>query len=208
MSDFIAEARVLVTPDTTKFRGLLEAQLAAASSKPLVVPVTFTATGTEGAAAASKKAETAKQAETTATRALEKSELALVAAQEKALLSTTQLGAARARLTGAITAVKQAELGLAAAERSKNALLIEDAQATLALAEAEEIRARGVARTIILANAQEAALAKTAAAQTAAAKAAARGGRGQASASDSNRRANTRHGRTRKDSNSRSQVRD
>jgi TP901 family phage tail tape measure protein len=173
MSDFIAEARVLVTPDTTKFRGLLEAQLAEASSKPLVVPVTFTATGTEGAAAASKKAETAKQAETTATRALEKSELALVAAQEKALLSTTQLGAARARLTGAITAVKQAELGLAAAERSKNALLIEDAQATLALAEAEEIRARGVARTIILANAQEAALAKTAAAQTAAAKAAA-----------------------------------
>ena len=39
MSEFLAQARVLVTPDTTRFRAELEAQLALATAKPIVVPV-------------------------------------------------------------------------------------------------------------------------------------------------------------------------
>jgi TP901 family phage tail tape measure protein len=174
VSEFLGEARVVIRPDTTQFRAVLEAEIAAVTKKPVVIPVTAAVTGTTTGAtgAASAKAETAKQAEAKATQFLEKSELALVAAQEKALLTTTQLGAARARLTGAVQAVAAAEKGLAAAERSKNAELIEAAQTTLALAEAEEIRARGVARTVILANAQAAALAKTTAAEADATKSA------------------------------------
>ena len=44
MSEFLAEARILVRPDTTRFRAELESALAAATKKPVVVPVTFTAT--------------------------------------------------------------------------------------------------------------------------------------------------------------------
>ena len=54
MSDFIAEARVLITPDTTKFRALLEEQLAAQTAKPVVVPVQFAAVG--GAAGVAEQA--------------------------------------------------------------------------------------------------------------------------------------------------------
>ena len=39
LSELIAEARVLVTPDTTKFRRLLDAEVSAATKTPVSVPV-------------------------------------------------------------------------------------------------------------------------------------------------------------------------
>jgi hypothetical protein len=157
VSDFIAEAQVLIRPNTVEFRKQLEIQLLAAT-KGITVPIPVTAVGAANTTQITKAATSAKQTEATVNRLLEKSELALAAAQEKALLATTQLGAARARLAGAVSAVTAAEQGLAAAERSKNAILIESAEATLTSAQAEEVRARTVARTIVLANAEAAAL--------------------------------------------------
>lgn len=54
MSEFLAEARVLVRPDTTKFRAELQAQLnaAAASIKPIAVPVIPIASGAAAGQAA------------------------------------------------------------------------------------------------------------------------------------------------------------
>lgn len=73
MSDFLAEARVLIRPDTTSFRALLEAELLAATRKPLPVPVTPVVTtvgvGQAQLAKQTAVATTAIEAETAALRA-------------------------------------------------------------------------------------------------------------------------------------------
>ena len=56
MSEFLAEARILVRPDTSRFRADLEAQLASVVRRPISIPVvpvvgTAFAAATAGAAA-------------------------------------------------------------------------------------------------------------------------------------------------------------
>lgn len=58
MSDFLAEARIIVRPDTTRFRAELQAQLAAAT-RNVVVPVSVTAAATGGGTTAGLVAQTA-----------------------------------------------------------------------------------------------------------------------------------------------------
>ena len=71
MSELIAEARVLVTPDTTKFRPLLIAQVNAAA-KGVTVPVEVVPVGTTSTAAAvAAQRELAAASATTTTAALQ-----------------------------------------------------------------------------------------------------------------------------------------
>lgn len=87
MSEFLAEATVLIRPDTTKFRAELQRELAAITAKPVVVPVRAQVAGvaatTELAAAQTQVARTATTA-TVATERLAGAEVTEAAAAKAA----------------------------------------------------------------------------------------------------------------------------
>jgi hypothetical protein len=58
-SSELAVATVLIRPDTTKFRATLEAELAAATRKPIVIPVVAETVGGRGTSTAAIKSEAA-----------------------------------------------------------------------------------------------------------------------------------------------------
>lgn len=118
MSEFLAEARILVRPDTTRFRAELQAELVAAT-KGITVPVSIaaTASGAVGAVAATQalsKAQSTAAASTQALTGLAQVENTTFARQAVILQAST---AATAELAGA-----QAILD-ASAKRSTASLL-------------------------------------------------------------------------------------
>ena len=62
MSEFLAEAQILVRPDTTGFRAELEAALKVATAKPITIPVVAAVVSTNTAAAAAAAATAADSA--------------------------------------------------------------------------------------------------------------------------------------------------
>lgn len=171
MSEFLAEAQVLITPNTAGFRAALEAELLAAtrglavsipvSAATIAGPQLAAQTAAVRSAAAEIDALTKAQNEaavatTTVTRTstgrtaaakLEARAATLLAtAQEEVLNATTALGAAQ------VTATRSAA-ALAAARRAEAALTREDSAATaqavvntLALADAENTQAAAALR--------------------------------------------------------------
>jgi TP901 family phage tail tape measure protein len=81
MSDFLAEARILVRPDTSKFAAELQAQLRAVTAKPITIPVVAAVGATVGAAAVATGALSASQ------QAAQSSALGLTSAEN--ILNTT-----------------------------------------------------------------------------------------------------------------------
>ena len=90
MSEFLAEARILVRPDTSRFRAELEAQLANATKKPIRVPVVPVVAGSIGGATAQTNAFTAAQSQAAAQTQ------AVAAAIEKETIDLTRLTGAQA----------------------------------------------------------------------------------------------------------------
>lgn len=88
MSEFLAEARILVRPDTTGFRAELEAALASAT-KPITIPVVPVVAGGLATATAQTEAFTAAQAGAAAETQ------AVAAALEKETIAATQATAAQ-----------------------------------------------------------------------------------------------------------------
>jgi hypothetical protein len=167
VSEFLAEANVLIRPDTTKFRATLLAELEAAT-KGVVVPVTVVAT--EGSvraarttAAATQTVTAAKQkqavADQVATRAavdlanaqgLAATASAKLAAIEEAdALAVNELAAAKAKLRASEAAVVAARRASTAATALENAELKANAAATLAAAEGELATARAAAEAAV-----------------------------------------------------------
>lgn len=104
MSEFLAEARILVRPDTTKFRALLEAELAAAI-KPISVPVVpIVATGITSATAATNQFTVAQAGAAAETQAV-------AAALEKEAIAANKATAAQ---TAHTRSVNQGARGAAA----------------------------------------------------------------------------------------------
>ncbi len=94
---FLAEARILVRPDTTKFRAELEASLALATKVPITIPVTPIVTGGIAAATAETNAFTAAQVQgATAVKATN------VAIEEQVVVDK-QLAAAQAQHTAQLS---------------------------------------------------------------------------------------------------------
>lgn len=88
MSEFLAEARIVVRPDTTAFRGLLEAELRAVMAKPIMVPVVpVVATGIAAATAQTAAFTTAQTAAAAQTQGL-------AVAMEKEAIAATRATAA------------------------------------------------------------------------------------------------------------------
>ena len=163
MSEFLAEATVLIRPDTTKFRATLVAELEAAT-KGIVVPVTVVAAaaGTRSAQAATAattqlNAVKQEQAAVDALAAREAATLAhaqelsaaaatkLAEVESAGALATTELAAAKATLRVAEAAVAAARKASVAALATENAELQADTAATLANAEAMAAAARAAA---------------------------------------------------------------
>jgi TP901 family phage tail tape measure protein len=163
VSEFLAEASVLVRPDTTKFRAELQAQLLAATkgiTVPIPVVATGLATGTivagaqkiEQAAASStvalqQVAATATKT-TVATNGLAHAQgLAAVAAQKLALAqagvanAATVQSAAQVTASRSVAAVAAAQRAVTAALEAGNVALIAATQETLRLAQAQELEA-------------------------------------------------------------------
>ncbi len=163
MSEFLAEASVLIRPDTTKFRATLVAELEAATAG-IVVPVTVVAAAggarsAQQAATATTTLNAAKQ-EQAAADALAAQEVANLAhAEELAAsaaaklaevesageLTTTALAEAKAKLRVATAAVAEAQKAEAAALATNNVELQANVRATLESATAEEAAARAAA---------------------------------------------------------------
>jgi TP901 family phage tail tape measure protein len=115
VSEFIAEATVLVRPDTTKFRALLQAQLAAAT-KGASIPIPVAPVVAPGAVAAQRAVAAVTGATTGAVQAQ--------------TLATRELTTSIAALVGALAAQAAAEeaAGIAAAQ---NAVNVNKASSTL-----------------------------------------------------------------------------
>lgn len=166
MSELIAEARVLVTPDTTAFRAQLVTQLAAATkgvTVPIkVTPVAARATDISRELAASQATLTAGELELAGARdasaaaSTKKTQAArleavaahqLAIAQEEVLGTTTALGAAQ-------TAAARSAAALATARRAESLLTREDTAetahntvVTLQNAEALNVEAQAAVRS-------------------------------------------------------------
>jgi len=163
LSEFLAEASVLVRPDTTKFRTELQAQLLAAT-KGITVPIPIVATGlaTGTILAGARKIEQAAAGSTvalqqvaatatktaTATNGLAHAQgLAAVAAQKLALAqaevanAATAQTAAQVTATRSVAAVAAAQRAVSAALEAGNVALITATRETLRLAQAQELEA-------------------------------------------------------------------
>lgn len=162
MSEFLAEARVIITPDTTAFRAQLVAELAAATrGVSASIPITITGAtsglaretrnisqATQEVAAAQQLAGANAQRRTSAERELQRvvnantrAERALAIAQGDVANASTAVTAAQIRATRSVSAVRAAERALELARTSGNAALIEATANTLRLAQAQELEA-------------------------------------------------------------------
>lgn len=180
MSELIAEARVLVTPDTTAFRGLLTAELVTAT-KGLVVPVTVTPVVASGAAAsqtaqiagANAATESAQRiTSASATAAATQAQLArsadLVAvAERRAAAAATAVSAAQIRLGASISATEAAQRAFNISLRGTDVLLQTQAAEALVAARSNEVLAASNLQTARSEAAKSAALSKGATAQAA-----------------------------------------
>ncbi len=198
MSEFLAEASVLIVPDTTKFRALLLAQVRKAQEGVVVpIPVVAQAKGMQTVVNANKQAAaTATQAsvatkELNATRtrqiiedreaAAEEAKLAqaqqlnAVAQGKLALVSaaagknTTELAIARAQLSAANKAVLAGESAVEAALVTTSEETQAAAVETLRLAVAEQVTADAAVREAVALKASGRAAAENAATHEAAA---------------------------------------
>lgn len=172
MSEFLAEAQVLITPNTAAFAATLEAELLAITRtmKPLAIPVAAATvagpqlaqqtaavrqasaelealaagqTATATATAASTRASTAK---TAAARLEARAATLLATAQEEVLNATTALGAAQVTATRSAAALAAARRAEAALTRKDSAETAQAVVNTLALAEAENAQAAAALR--------------------------------------------------------------
>lgn len=132
MSEFLAEARVLIRPDTTKFRAELQREIAAATAKPVIVPVQFVAGGagvasTVATETASLAAAQGEAAASTAglTRAAQAENAALV--QQTVALDATQAATLRKAGADQTAAVAAREAAAAEAARARTLNSVETA---------------------------------------------------------------------------------
>ena len=164
MSELIAEARVLVTPDTTQFRTLLETQLAAITKTIPPVPVAVapvistTAASAQAAQVAGARAvaESAERITLTAGVAaqaqaqLARSADLVAVAERRAAAASTEVGAAQIRYGAAISATQATQKAYQLSLETTDALLIKSAADAAATARANEALALSnleVART-------------------------------------------------------------
>ncbi len=157
MSELIAEARVLVTPDTTSFRSLLTAQVTAAA-KGVTVPVVVTpvAAGTGGIAAIGEAATVASRELAVADRISKQFQVTTLGIATSATAATEALGnEAAAAQTVAVgltrSSVSSAQIArvneqmavtaaaFAKAQESTITPLVASRRAAVALAEAEKL---------------------------------------------------------------------
>lgn len=168
---FLAEAAVLIRPDTTRFRAELEAELRVATrGLSVAIPVaaatvagpqlaqqtaavqqasvqlaTLGATQT-ATATATAKATGASKAKTEAQRLEARAAVQLAVAQEQVLNSTSALGAAQIAATRSATALSNARRANAALTATDSAATRDAVKNTLALAEAQNIQAQSSLR--------------------------------------------------------------
>lgn len=164
MSEYIADARILVRPDTSRFRAELEAQLKAVTSTPITIPVVAavapnvsgSAAKAQAAGAAAQAAVTERVKETAAANQVAAASTAkLTAAQNASVAAATKLAFAQSEVLGAATATSAAQVTLtrstaavAAAQKAvglalaaNNTKLVVATEETLALAVAQETEA-------------------------------------------------------------------
>jgi hypothetical protein len=163
MSEFLAEAQVLIRPDTTKFRAELLAELEA-QTKGIIIPIKVAPASTairetRRVTAATEQATVATQRKAAVDAVATKQQVDLTNAQrlgtvaaeklaavEQAdLLAVTQVAGAKARLRAAEAAVTAARKASSAALAVQNSELEANVAATLASAEAEVVAARAAA---------------------------------------------------------------
>jgi TP901 family phage tail tape measure protein len=160
MSEFLAEARVRISPDTSQFRAELLAQLQAATKGvSATIPVSVATAGaeqarqvqqeladlaakqqaavTKAAASATSASRQLQTAQTAAARASER----LALAQQEVTAAATPLAAAQIRLTRTNAALTAAQRAHDAALAAGNAALIQATAETLALARARQAEA-------------------------------------------------------------------
>lgn len=162
MSEFLAEARILITPDTTAFRAQLLAEITAATrgiSATIPVQIAAATTGatqaaraasqaTQEVAAAHQVAGAAAQRRSTVEKELvrvqnasERATRSLALAQAEVTNTTTSLAAAQVTATRASAAARAAARANELALVSGNAALIQATGNTLRLATAQEAQA-------------------------------------------------------------------
>lgn len=157
MSEFLAEARILVRPDTTKFRAELEAQLRTAVGKaPVVVPVTAAFAGTTGATTQFAAAQQAATGAATAFSDVQARQNALLGrgavlldasaiASERGAAASEIAGAAKARDAVSTRALSQQQVLAAAAAQKLAFTQVEVAGASSEVAAAQVILTRSTA---------------------------------------------------------------
>jgi len=166
MSEFLAEAQVLITPNTAGFRAALEAELLAATRGLAVsIPVSAAtiagpqlaaqtaavrqastqlealAAGQTATATATATATRASTARTAAARLEASAATKLAVSQEEVLNATTSLGAAQVTATRSAAALAAARRAEAALTRKDSAATAQAVVNTLALAEAQNTQA-------------------------------------------------------------------
>lgn len=157
MSEFLAEAQVLIAPNTVGFAAALRAQLAKAVAEvgPVVIPVTTAGVATGGVSAALKEETAALQtvgaeqtqvgtSASTLARAQAAAALAaqkLAFSEEEVAGAASAVSAAQVTLTRSTAAVAAAQKAVGAAVLANNAELISATNRTLALAEAQAVEA-------------------------------------------------------------------
>lgn len=159
MSEFLAEAQVLIVPNTAAFAASLKTQLeaAVAAAGPVLVPVAAVG-GIAPAETAAIRQQAAgmhllgaeAQVAASATTSLTRAQTLGVAAAQKLALAQAQVegsasaaAAAQVSFTRSTAAVAVAEDALAAALRAKNIAIIDAASNSLRLAEAHHAEALG-----------------------------------------------------------------
>ena len=187
MSEFLAEAQVLIIPNTATFAATLRAQLdkAVAEAGPVVIPVT-TAPVTTGAAkvvaeetaiatgaieqntaaltaqgAAAQKASLAASNFGRTERLVAEGQALLAGASDVAALKTTELAAARSVLATTSHAVSVAEKAVTASLLTEDIALQGAAQGLLETATAHELNAKAAVRDAIAQRADATAAAAT-----------------------------------------------
>jgi hypothetical protein len=148
MSEFIAEATVLIRPDTTKFRVLLETQLAAAT-KGVVVPIEIAPTVVPGAAAVQKDLAAAQQQVAAASTAAAVAQQEQLGVQEALRTSSGTLTAAQAKEAQVNRLLAQSAAQLAEAETIASLKTTELAAARARLAAASRASATAERAAII-----------------------------------------------------------
>lgn len=180
MSELIAEARVLVTPDTTQFRSLLVAQTAAAT-KGVTVPVQVAPVVTNAGAASQAAQVAGAKAAAQSAQAITRSSITAAAAQNqlaraadlvaiaerRAAAATTEVSAAQVRYRAQISATAVSFKAYQSALQTSDLLLVKQARDAYAAAKANEALALSNLNTARSEVAKTTALSKGATAQAA-----------------------------------------